>query len=94
MKVGKNMKNLLLNNMEDNKCFEHYKFIADDGQNPLRVDKYLQNFVEFATRSKIQQAVKAGNVKVNNIIVKSNYKVKGNCQQRSWNGCSSWFWKL
>ena len=62
---------------KDNK-FEHYKFIADPGQNPLRVDKYLQNFVEFATRSKIQQAVKAGNVRVNNLLVKSNYKVKGN----------------
>ena len=38
--------------------FEHHKFIADKGQNPLRVDKYLQNFVEFATRSKIQQSIK------------------------------------
>jgi len=64
--------------MEDIKEFEHYKFIADKGQNPLRVDKYLQNFVEFATRSKIQQAVEAGNVRVNGIVVKSNYKVKGN----------------
>ena len=56
--------------------FEHYKFLADSGQKPLRVDKYLQNFVEFATRSKIQQAISAGNVKVNGNIVKSNYKVK------------------
>ena len=64
--------------MEELKEFEHYKFFADKGQNPLRVDKYLQNFVEFATRSKIQQAVEAGNVRVNGIVVKSNYKVKGN----------------
>ncbi len=64
--------------MGEDKEFEHYRFIADQGQNPLRVDKYLQNFVEFATRSKIQQAVKAGNVRVNNLLVKSNYKVKGN----------------
>ena len=60
------------------KEFEHYKFIADKGQSPLRVDRYLQNFVEFSTRSKIQQAVKAGNVRVNDLVVKSNYKVKGN----------------
>ena len=58
--------------------FEHYRFLADKGQSPLRVDKYLQNFIEFSTRSKIQQAVEAGNVKVNGIVVKSNYKVKGN----------------
>ena len=64
--------------MEELKEFEHYKFLADKGQNPLRVDKYLQNFIEFATRSKIQQAIEAGNVRVNGIVVKSNYKVKGN----------------
>ena len=64
--------------MGEDKEFEHYKFIADLGQNPLRVDKYLQNFVEFSTRSKIQKAVKAGNVRVNDLVVKSNYKVKGN----------------
>ena len=64
--------------MGEDKVFEHYKFVADKGQNPLRVDRYLQNFVEFSTRSKIQQAVKAGNVRVNDIVVKSNYKVKGN----------------
>jgi 23S rRNA pseudouridine1911/1915/1917 synthase len=64
--------------MKELKEFEHYKFFADKGQNPLRVDKYLQNFVEFATRSKIQKAVEAGNVRVNGIVVKSNYKVKGN----------------
>ncbi|MDG2264404.1 MAG: RluA family pseudouridine synthase, partial [Flavobacteriales bacterium] len=57
--------------------FEHYKFIADKGQNPLRVDRFLMNFVEFATRNKIQQSVKAGNVRVNDNVVKSNHKVKG-----------------
>ena len=55
--------------MEDKAKFEHYKFIADKGQNPLRVDKYLLNFVEFATRNKIQQVIKAGNVRVNNKVV-------------------------
>ena len=64
--------------MEELKEFEHYKFLVDKGQNPLRVDKYLQNFVEFSTRSKIQQSVEAGNVRVNGVVVKSNYKVKGN----------------
>ena len=63
--------------MGENKEFEHYKFIADKGQNPLRVDRFLMNFVEFATRSKIQQSVKAGNVRVNDKVVKSNHKVKG-----------------
>jgi len=64
--------------MEGNNEFEHHKFVADNGQNPLRVDKFLLNFVEFATRNKIQQAIKAGNVKVNDSIVKASHKVKAN----------------
>lgn len=56
---------------------EHFSFSADPGQEPLRVDKYLMNRIENATRNKIQQAAKAGNIFVNDIAVKSNYKVKG-----------------
>jgi 23S rRNA pseudouridine1911/1915/1917 synthase len=56
--------------------FEHFKFIASEGQEPLRVDKFLMNFIENATRNKIQQAAKAGHVLVNDESVKSNYKVK------------------
>jgi len=56
--------------------FEHYKFIADKGQNPLRVDLFLLNFIEFATRNRIQNSIKAGNVRVNGEIIKANYKVK------------------
>jgi len=43
---------------------------------PLRVDKFLMNLVENATRNKIQQAAEAGNIIVNDVPVKSNYKVK------------------
>ena len=55
--------------------FEHYQFTADKGQEPLRVDKYLMNRVENATRNKIQNAAKEGSIYVNDKIVKSNYKV-------------------
>lgn len=56
--------------------YEHYNFTASVGQEPLRVDKFLMNFIENATRNKIQQAIKAGNVLVNDAEVKSNHKVK------------------
>tara|TARA_B100001287_G_C22622758_1_gene500950 strand:- start:153 stop:1160 length:1008 start_codon:yes stop_codon:yes gene_type:complete len=56
--------------------FEHYKFVADKGQAPLRVDKFLMNFIENSSRSKIQQSAKNGYIHVNGIPVKSNYKVK------------------
>lgn len=56
--------------------YEHYRFEVDKGQGPLRIDKYLMNRIENATRNKIQQAAKDGNVLVNDEPVKSNYRVK------------------
>ena len=60
----------------NNSLFEHFSFQVDKGQIPLRIDKYLMNFVENATRTKIQAAAKNGSIKVNGVVVKSNYKVK------------------
>ena len=56
--------------------YEHYAFEVDKGQTPLRIDKYLMNFIENATRNKVQAAAKDGNIYVNGAPVKSNYKVK------------------
>jgi 23S rRNA pseudouridine1911/1915/1917 synthase len=61
---------------DDNTLHEHYSFIADQGQQPLRIDKYLMNFIENSTRNKIQSAAKEGSIFVNDIPVRSNYKVK------------------
>jgi len=55
---------------------EHHAFTVEKGQQPLRIDKYLMNFVENATRNKIQAAAKGGSILVNDVPVKSNYKVK------------------
>ena len=60
----------------NNSLYEHFSFQVDKGQTPLRIDKYLMNFVENATRTKIQAAAKNGSIKVNGVRVKSNYKVK------------------
>ena len=64
--------------VENDDLYEHFRFEAQKGQQPLRVDKYLMNYIENATRSKIQKAAKDGNIYVNDIPVKSNYKVKAN----------------
>ena len=61
---------------DESDLYEHHAFTVDKGQNPLRIDKYLMNFVENATRNKIQAAAKNGSIFVNGITVKSNYKVK------------------
>ena len=63
---------------ERDDLYEHFRFVADKGQSPLRVDKYLMNKVENATRNRIQKSAKEGNIFVNDITVKSNYKVKAN----------------
>ena len=71
-------KNEEYNEAESDDLYEHFRFVADSGQQPLRVDKYLMNRVENATRNKIQKAAKDGNIYVNDVAVKSSYKVKGN----------------
>ena len=63
-------------NENDDELYEHHSFVADKGQTPLRIDKYLMNRIENATRNKIQAAAKDGSIYVNDTPVKSNYKVK------------------
>jgi 23S rRNA pseudouridine1911/1915/1917 synthase len=60
----------------ENELFEHYKFEIPKGQLLLRIDIYLTNMIPNATRNKIQNAASSGNIFVNNLPVKSNYKVK------------------
>ena len=60
--------------------YEHHSFTVKEGQQPLRVDKYVMNFIENVTRTKIQAAAKQGNIHVNGTSVKSNYKVKSGDQ--------------
>lgn len=60
----------------DSQPEERFRITADRGQEPLRIDKFLMNRIEYATRNKIQQALEEGLILVNNSIVKSNYKIK------------------
>lgn len=62
--------------LQEDELFEHHRFLASKGQEPLRVDKFLLNFIEYATRNKIQQAARNGHIWVNGHIVKQNYRVK------------------
>lgn len=56
--------------------FERFVFTADKGQEPLRIDKFLMNRIEGATRNKLQQAINHGFILVNEKEVKQNYKIK------------------
>lgn len=61
----------------NDELYERFVYKIDKGQEPLRIDKYLMQRIEGATRNKIQQAINAGMVMVNKNSVKQNYKVKG-----------------
>lgn len=56
--------------------FEVVTLLVDKKQAPLRIDKFILNKTDLTSRSRIQQAAKAGNILVNNKPVKQNYKVK------------------
>ena len=64
--------------IEDNNddLYERFSIIIDKGQEQLRIDKFLVNRIEGATRNKVQKAINSGMVLVNETPVKSNYKVK------------------
>ncbi|MFV0604642.1 MAG: RluA family pseudouridine synthase [Niabella sp.] len=57
--------------------YEKFVYKTDKGQEPYRIDKYLMNRIEGATRNKIQQAINNNMVLVDGKTIKPNYKVKG-----------------
>lgn len=56
--------------------YEHFRFIAEKGQQMVRVDKFLVVRMEKTSRNRIQQAADAGCIWVNGKPVKSSYKIK------------------
>ena len=61
---------------EVDQLYEHYAIRADQGQEPLRVDRFLVNMMPKISRNRIQRAASSGFIFVNDEPVKSNYKVK------------------
>ena len=62
--------------IDGNEYFEHFRFVADKGQELLRIDKFLVARLQKSSRNRIQQAAEAGCILVNGKPVKSNYRVK------------------
>ncbi len=63
---------------EQPELYEHFRIKVDKGQGMLRIDKFLSMRLEGISRNKIQAAAAAGCIHVNDQLVKSNYRVKGN----------------
>ena len=43
----------------ENELYEHFRFVADKGQQLLRVDKFLVSRLEKSSRNRVQQAADA-----------------------------------
>ncbi len=56
--------------------YEHFRFVVDSGQEPLRIDKYMLEKLQHSSRNRIQRAADAGFVHVNDHPVKRNYRVR------------------
>ena len=56
--------------------YEHFRVVADKGQQLLRIDKFLYLHLRDTSRNRIQKAAEAGFIRVNDHSVKSNYRVK------------------
>lgn len=61
---------------ESTELYEHFRVVADRGQQLLRVDKFLIAHLADTSRNRIQQAARAGFIHVNGRPEKSNYRVK------------------
>ena len=61
---------------EEDELYEHHRIVVDKGQGLMRLDHYLKHHVPNATRTKLQYAIEAESVKVNEKAAKSSYKVK------------------
>jgi 23S rRNA pseudouridine1911/1915/1917 synthase len=62
--------------LEEQDLYEHLRIVVDKGQSLLRLDKFLIIRTENTSRNRIQNAIDAGNVLVNDKVVKASYKVK------------------
>ena len=56
--------------------YEHFRFVVDSGQEPLRIDKYMLEKLQHSSRNRIQRAADASFVHVNDRPVKRNYRVR------------------
>lgn len=61
---------------EEEELYEHHRISVDKGQTLLRIDKFLLDRLPNTSRNRIQNAIEAETVRVNQKSVKSNYKVK------------------
>ena len=61
---------------EESPLFEHYRRVADKGQEPDRIDKFISTHIEGTSRHRVQLAIKAGYVFLNDVPAKANAMIR------------------
>lgn len=61
---------------DDDELYEHHRIVVDKGQSLLRIDRFLMDRLQNATRTKIQAAIDVESVRVNGHVTKASYKIK------------------
>lgn len=61
---------------DDDELYEHHRIEVDKGQSLLRIDRFLMDRLQNATRTKIQAAIESESVRVNGALTKASYKIK------------------
>jgi len=67
---------MIPNHSASDDFFDHRVIRVDPGQHPLRIDKYLMERLEYITRNRVQNAIRAGAITVGEQPIKPNYKVR------------------
>ena len=61
---------------EEDELYEHHRIVVDKGQSPLRIDRFLMDRLQNATRTKIQAGIESESVRVNDKPTKASYKIR------------------
>jgi 23S rRNA pseudouridine1911/1915/1917 synthase len=61
---------------QDDELFEHHRIVVDGKQSLVRIDKFLMDRLANATRTKIQDGIHEGFVRVNDKPIKPNYRIR------------------
>ncbi|MBR1573600.1 MAG: RluA family pseudouridine synthase [Bacteroidales bacterium] len=61
---------------EEQGMFEHFRLVADPGQEPLRLDKFMAAHLENTSRHRVQNAIKSGYVYLDGKLAKANMMVR------------------
>lgn len=56
--------------------YVHHRIEADRGQEMIRIDKFLFARLPHVTRTKVQSGIHEGFIKVNDHVIKPNYKIR------------------